>query len=118
MRTRCKFKVVGVEDVEGQIYRKSFKADLPAEEYDAIQSTEWTATRNGSTKPEPYKSVPTGKYQQNIRLAAQYDATIPEDKRFMEATPSGELKIFLNNPAVVGSIRLGETYYVDLTYCE
>ena len=115
MRTRCKFRVVGIENVDSQIYSKVWKADVPAEQYDAIESHEWEGYREGPS--EKHKMVPSGKYQQNIRLAAQYDPTIPEDKRFMEATPTGELKIFLNNPAVIGNIKLGEDYYVDLIPC-
>lgn len=115
IRTRCKFRVVGVENVDGQIFGKVWKNDVTEEQYDAIQSQEWTGYRTGVS--ELFKMVPTGNHMQNIRLAAQYDSTIPEDQRFMEATPSGELKIFLNNPAVVGNIVLGEDYYVDLVPC-
>jgi hypothetical protein len=43
----------------------------------------------------------------------EYDSSIPEDQRFMAATPSGELKIFVTNPAVMDSYKLGALYYFD-----
>jgi hypothetical protein len=36
----------------------------------------------------------------------------------MEATPSGEVKFYLTNPAVINGFRIGTNYYVDLTPCE
>lgn len=43
----------------------------------------------------------------------EYDASIPEDQRFYEATPSGELRIYVNNPLVIEHYKLGEYYYFD-----
>lgn len=36
-----------------------------------------------------------------INFQAIYDPSIPEDKRFMEASPSGSLEFFVNNPAAI-----------------
>ena len=116
MRTRCKFRVVGVENVEHLIYEKVWESDVAPEVFESLQGSGWEETRNG--KKERYKSVATGKHAQNIRLAAQYDATIPEDQRFMESTPSGEVKFYVSNPAVIGGFQVGKNYYVDLTPCE
>lgn len=44
-----------------------------------------------------------------------YDASIPEDQRFMRATPSGELRMFVDNPAALDQLKLGEYYYLDFT---
>ena len=38
MRTRCKFRVVGIENVEHAIFKKVYKSDVSAEEYEAITS--------------------------------------------------------------------------------
>lgn len=42
-----------------------------------------------------------------------YDRTIAEDQRFSEATPSGELQMFLTNAAVLEQCTLGQHFYVD-----
>jgi hypothetical protein len=38
-----------------------------------------------------------------------------ENESFAQATPSGKLVITVTNPAVLGQIRPGEEYYLDLT---
>jgi hypothetical protein len=120
MRTRCKFRVVGVEDTEGSIYQKVYASDTEPEAYAAITSPEYedTYANDPKRKGTKYKSVQTGKYQQNVRLAASYDTANPEDVSFAEATPSGELKIFVSNPVVVGSFKPGQNYYLDLIPCD
>ena len=48
---------------------------------------------------------------------AHYDDTIPEDRRFATATPSGQMVIRVDNPPVVeywGS-QLGKCFYLDFT---
>jgi hypothetical protein len=45
----------------------------------------------------------------------QYDTSIPEDRRFQKASPSGEFKIFVDNPVVQENFRLGASYYFDIT---
>jgi hypothetical protein len=124
MRTRCKFRVVGIENVEHAIFKKVYKSDVSAEEYAAmpgIESTEYPPNPErrlgGGAEPKMYKQTFLANAQ-NIRLAAQYDPSIPEDQRFMEATPSGELKFYVSNPAVIGGFQIGKNYYVDLTPCE
>jgi hypothetical protein len=44
-----------------------------------------------------------------------YDPSIPEDQRFAEASPSGELTINVDNPAVVEMWKnnLGYQFYLD-----
>jgi hypothetical protein len=116
MRTRCKFRVVGIEQVDHAIHRRAWKANTPEAEYAAIESQEWTEIY-GENRGLLYKNVFVANAQ-NIRLAAQYDPTIPEDQRFMEATPTGELKFYVSNPAVIGGFEIGTNYYVDLTPCE
>jgi len=115
MRTRCKFRVVGIEDVDHQIQKRIYKDQVSAEEYAAIESSEWP-DRNGFGDIRMYKLVGLG-HAQNIRLAAQYDPSIPEDQRFMEATPTGELKFYVSNPAVIGGFQIGKNYYIDLIPC-
>ena len=120
MRTRCKFRVVGVEDTEGHIFHKVYAEDVSSEQFAAIVATEWedTYSNDPKRKGKKYKSIETGKYQQNVRLAAVYDTSNPEDVSFAEATPSGELKIFVSNPVVVGTFKPGKNYYLDLIPCE
>lgn len=46
---------------------------------------------------------------------AIYDSSIPEDRRFYEATPSATLEITVNNPSVIAEWELGQYYYFDAT---
>lgn len=110
IRTRCKFRVVGVEDTEGQLTR--VVRHVPANTKDPVNGSE---TRYDRTETEPYDPP---KYCQNVRLAASYDTANPEDVSFAAATPSGELKIFVSNPVVVGTFKPGQNYYLDLVPCE
>ena len=117
MRTRCKFRVVGIENVDHAIYQRIWKNDVSVDAYESVGGTEWTENYDEKRKGQQYRSKYLGTAQ-NIRLAAQYDPTIPEDTRFMEATPTGELKFYVSNPTVIGGFKIGENYYVDLTPCE
>lgn len=54
--------------------------------------------------------------QRQYTFSAIYDRDTPEDQRFSAATPWGELKINVNNPAVV--FEPGQVYYLDLTPVE
>jgi hypothetical protein len=100
MRTRCKFQVVGVEVVNHALG----------------ENIEKPATEPGGYKSYEFK--PSGKFAQNVRLAAVYNPESAEDVSFAAATPSGEVKIYVSNPAVVGTFKPGDYYYVDLIPCE
>ena len=45
---------------------------------------------------------------------AQYDPNDPEDTRFCESSPSGDMRVTINNPNLVGTFNPGEEYYIDL----
>ena len=45
----------------------------------------------------------------------QYDASIPEDQRFAQATPSGHFEMFVDNPAALQQLELGKQYYFDIS---
>lgn len=36
-----------------------------------------------------------------------------ENKRFHQASPGGELKLFISNPNLAGAVKPGDTLYVD-----
>lgn len=42
-----------------------------------------------------------------------YDSSIPEDQRFYKATPSGEIRLLVDNPKVIESYQVGKYYYFD-----
>jgi hypothetical protein len=44
---------------------------------------------------------------------AVYDDDVPEDQRYAKYTPSGSLKITVDNPNV--QFELGHQYYLDFT---
>lgn len=47
---------------------------------------------------------------------AAYDPSVPEDQRFAKATPTGEMKILVDNPNV--EFQRGAYYYLDITRVE
>jgi hypothetical protein len=48
-----------------------------------------------------------------IKMMPYYDDSIPEDRRFSQATPSGELSMYVNNPAAIAELRIGRQFYLD-----
>jgi hypothetical protein len=52
---------------------------------------------------------------QTFVFNAQYDTTIPEDRRFAKASPSGEFTIQVDNPLAAAQFELGKQYYFDIT---
>jgi hypothetical protein len=46
-------------------------------------------------------------------FCAQYDESIPEDRRFAKASPSAEFRVMIDNPVVSESYELGGFYYFD-----
>ena len=55
----------------------------------------------------------------HLHFECQYDQTIPEDMKFQKATPSGHIKMTVDNPAAVEQFkRPGATYYVDFNLVE
>lgn len=50
-----------------------------------------------------------------LRFEARYDETIPEDRRFQKATPSGHMELQIDNPMALGQFKIGDSYYVDFT---
>lgn len=52
----------------------------------------------------------------NYRFVAVTDQSTPENQRYARYTPSGELRIYVDNPAV--SFEAGKDYYLDFTPAE
>jgi hypothetical protein len=48
-----------------------------------------------------------------LTFHAIYDQTIEEDRRFAKASPSGQFKIMIDNPAALAQFELGKFYYFD-----
>lgn len=53
-----------------------------------------------------------------VILQPQYDQTIPEDRRFCEATPSGKFAMRVDNPRALEELRLGRVFYIDMVPVE
>lgn len=53
-----------------------------------------------------------------VELGCVYDSTIPEDRRFCEATPSGSVKLYITNPAALDQFKVGASFYLDFTPVE
>lgn len=51
--------------------------------------------------------------QREYEFVAVYDDSVPEDQRYAKATPTANLKITVDNPAV--RFVPGDSYYLDFT---
>ncbi len=58
------------------------------------------------------------KSQRIVKLSVEYDTSIPEDQRFFDATPTGQIEMTVNNPAALEFLKLGKTFYVDFVPVE
>jgi hypothetical protein len=47
-------------------------------------------------------------------FSPQYDMSIPEQRRFQKATPSGTFTMQVDNPAVFDRFKPGRLYYLDV----
>ena len=59
--------------------------------------------------PQPEASYKT------VILEPRYDQTIPEDVRFLLATPSGRMEMRIDNPKALEQFIPGKSFYVDFT---
>jgi hypothetical protein len=50
---------------------------------------------------------------QSFIFRPEYDTSIPEDQRFAKASPSGEFKIYVDNPVAQEQFKVGSYYYFD-----
>lgn len=50
-----------------------------------------------------------------VFLEPRYDQSIPEDVRFMQATPSGRMEMQIENPTALAEFVPGTSFYVDFT---
>lgn len=46
-----------------------------------------------------------------------YDDTIPEDRRFCKATPTGRIEMVIDNPTAQAAFVVGQDYYFDAEAC-
>jgi len=51
---------------------------------------------------------------EEVEFTAVYGGS-PEDNTYAKATPSGSLKLFVDNDAAKGAFEPGKAYYVDIT---
>jgi hypothetical protein len=56
---------------------------------------------------------PTAPPARSYEFQAMYDPNQPEDQRYATATPTGNLAICVDNPAV--TFAPGKSYYLDFT---
>ena len=58
----------------------------------------------------------TGSGMRSFRFSAVYDDGVPENERYAKYTPSGELRIAVDNPNV--TFEPGKSYYLDFSSVE
>lgn len=82
-----------------------------------VEMTSTEPTQILDYKPDG-SSEPTGEstWPRTFRFSAVYDDGTPENERYARYTPIGELKIQVDNPAVV--FEPGKSYYLDFTEAE
>jgi hypothetical protein len=57
--------------------------------------------------------------QGNVTLRPVYsDDPNHENKSFWDATPAGEIQMWISNPAAFSQFELGKEYYIDFTPAE
>lgn len=56
--------------------------------------------------------------QTKLIFETAYDESIPEDKRFCKATPSGKLEMVVDNPIALQFFEIGKYYYFDAIKCD
>lgn len=54
-------------------------------------------------------------YAKIVKLSPRYDTSVEEDRRFQHATPSGEVSLNIDNPAITDTLNVGDLYYIDFT---
>lgn len=52
-----------------------------------------------------------------IKMSPVYDGN-EENKKFFKYTPGGELDLYVVNPEFAECIKMGKTYYIDITPAE
>lgn len=59
-------------------------------------------------------------HSHEFTFTPHYDPSIPEDQRFNKASPSGQMVLRVDNPAVVEfwAPRVGKQFYLDFTEAE
>jgi len=51
--------------------------------------------------------------QKEVHLRALHDPITEEDRRFCRATPSGDMKMRIDNPVALAEFQIGALFYVD-----
>jgi hypothetical protein len=82
-----------------------------------------TTVEQSSSQPTEVQRYTPGKepstyltWPRTFRFQATYDPDMPEDQRYAQATPIGNIEMRVDNPAV--SFEPGRDYYLDFTLAE
>jgi hypothetical protein len=52
-----------------------------------------------------------------LNAVSPADGEIPENEKYHKYTPSGEIKMTIDNPQAQEQLKLGDYFYVDFTPC-
>lgn len=50
-----------------------------------------------------------------VHLSAEYDPSVPEDRKFAQATPQGSIEMVVDNPLALGTLQPGVQFYIGFT---
>lgn len=54
-----------------------------------------------------------GNAGKTVKLQPRYSKQIPEDKAFASATPTGDMSMYVSNPAALEHLKAGAVFYLD-----
>lgn len=63
------------------------------------------------------RSTTNDGYGISVKMEAVYDGS-PENNQFAQATPSGTLEMYVNNPEAKNFLEPTKEYYLDFTLAE
>ena len=63
------------------------------------------------------KSLSDEGFGEKVTFVCEYDDSIPEDKRFNAATPSGDCTLIINNKDLRNKLKLGDAFYLTFKHC-
>lgn len=108
---RAKFKVESITLRKSSRIRDGY-------EWDATAGTRGLYRRPDGTHVEgtqPMNEVYEDCAQPTVKLVAQSDDGLPENRRYHSATPSGSVELTITNWAAAEFFELGHAYYLDFT---
>lgn len=82
---------------------------------DRFESTLYRKARSGADGKPNYQDTETVEMRTIVLTPVYADDPQSENRRFWDASPSGEIKLGTINPAAWQAFELGHEYYIDFS---